>query len=150
MRDDLRRMALFTSGLAEITRHRAEELVRSWVKTGDATREQAGAMAHDLMEWSRQNRKELLRLVRTEIDAQVTSFGLATKQDLERLERKVERLEAVVARASNEAARAARKASSRAKKTTRKKSAGRSTARGTSSSGPRSTPSPDDGTTSSA
>jgi polyhydroxyalkanoate synthesis regulator phasin len=96
VRDDLRRMALFSSGVAELTRHRAEQLAR------------------DLLERSKENRSELMRLVRNEIQNQIASLGVATKRDVERLERRVARLEAQA-----KAKAPARKAT--AKKTTAKK-----------------------------
>lgn len=75
MRDEVRRMALFGSGVAELTRHRAEQLAR------------------DLVERSKQNRDELMKLITGEIRNQMTSLGVATKRDVERLERRVARLE---------------------------------------------------------
>lgn len=75
MRDDLRRVALFGSGVAELTRHRAEQL------------------AKDLIERSKQNRDELMKLIRGEIANQLASLGVATKRDLERIDRRVTRLE---------------------------------------------------------
>lgn len=75
MRDDLRRMALFGSGVAELTRNRAEQL------------------AKDLVERSKQNRDEILNLVRSEIRNQLSAVGVASKRDVERLERRVARLE---------------------------------------------------------
>jgi cell division protein FtsB len=68
-------MALFGSGVAELTRHRAEQLAR------------------DLVERSKQNRDELLKLIRGEIQNQIQALGVATTRDLERLERRVTRLE---------------------------------------------------------
>lgn len=76
MRDDLRRVALFGSGVAELTRHRAE------------------ALARDLIERSKENRSEFLRIIRDEISNQLESLGVATKRDVERLERRVARMEA--------------------------------------------------------
>lgn len=68
-------MALFGSGVAELTRHRAEQL------------------AKDLVERSKQNRGELMRLIRGEIQNQIQSLGVATERDFDRLERRVTRLE---------------------------------------------------------
>ncbi|MDQ4065463.1 MAG: hypothetical protein M3161_05395 [Actinomycetota bacterium] len=75
MRDDLKRMAMLGSGVAELTRNRAEQL------------------AKDLIARSNKNRSELVRLIRSEIANQLQSFGVATKRDVERLERRVARLE---------------------------------------------------------
>ena len=93
MLDELRRVALFTSGVAELTRHRAEQIVKDLVQRGDVRREQASAAVREIMDASRQSRQELVRFVRGEIQAQVANLGLASKRDLERLERRIARLE---------------------------------------------------------
>lgn len=96
MLDELKRVALFTSGVAELTRNRAEQFVKDWVKAGDVRRDQAQSLVMELVEWSRQNRRDLLQLMRSEIQSQIEALGLATKRDVERLERRVKRLEAGV------------------------------------------------------
>ncbi len=93
MLDDLRRVALFTSGVAELTRHRAEQIVRDLVQRGDVRREQASAAVREIMDASKQSRQELVRFVRDEIRAQVANLGVASKRDVERLERRIARLE---------------------------------------------------------
>ncbi len=85
-------MFLFTSGVAELTRHRAERIARDLVKAGDV-REQTSALVRDLLERNRQNRQELLRFLRDEVRNQVQNLGLAAQRDLDRLERRVARLE---------------------------------------------------------
>ena len=103
MRDDLRRMALFGSGVAELTRHRAEQIAR------------------DLLERSKQNRDEMLKVVRGEIQNQIASLGVATKRDLERMERRIARLE-------SNAKEAKKKSTSRATKSPPKSTKKKSTA----------------------
>lgn len=98
MRDEVRRMALFGSGVAELTRHRAEQLAR------------------ELLERSKQNRDEMLRLVRSEIENQIAHLGVPSKRDVERLERRITRLEAQVKEATRKTA-----AKKTAKKTVKKK-----------------------------
>ena len=93
MLDELRRVALFTSGVAELTRHRAEQIVKDLVQRGDVRREQASAAVREIMDASRQSRQELIRFVRGEIQAQVANLGVPSKRDLERLERRIARLE---------------------------------------------------------
>lgn len=125
LREELRRVAVFTSGLAEMTRNRAEDLVRDWVRS-DLRREQAQAMARDLLEWSNQNRKELTALVRGEIQSQLTNLGVVTRRDFDRLERRVASLEeSVRSLAASSAPRDApsRKATAGRKKSTRKQAA---------------------------
>jgi polyhydroxyalkanoate synthesis regulator phasin len=90
---ELRRVALFTSGVAELTRHRAEQIVKELVQQGDVRREQASAVVRDILDASRQSRHEFVRFVRSEIQAQIANLGVASKRDVERLERRVARLE---------------------------------------------------------
>ena len=109
MRDEVRRMALFGSGVAELTRHRAEQLAR------------------ELYERSKQNRDELLNLVRGEIQNQIKSLGLASKRDLERMERRVTRLESQLKDLSQ------KKSTTQRKKTTAHKPAAKTSATDTTS-----------------
>jgi polyhydroxyalkanoate synthesis regulator phasin len=93
MLDDLRRWALFGSGVAELTKSRAEQIVKELVSAGDVRRKQASGLVKELLEASRDNRKELIRLLRSEVQTQIEAVGLATKRDMERLDRRVKRLE---------------------------------------------------------
>lgn len=117
MLDEVRRLALFGSGVAELTRHQAEQIVKDLVKAGDVRRQQASSAARDLYDRSRENRKQLTSIVRTEIQNQIQNLGLASKRDLERLERRIARLE-----------------SERKKTTAKKSTAKKSTAKKTTSS----------------
>jgi polyhydroxyalkanoate synthesis regulator phasin len=93
VRDEIRRMALITSGVVELTRNRAEAIVRDLIKSGELPGGQATQVVRDLMERSKQNRNEILDLVRSELRNQIEAVGLASKRDIERLERRVARLE---------------------------------------------------------
>ena len=108
VRDEVRRMALFGSGVAELTRHRAEQLAR------------------DLLERSKQNRDEMLKLVRSEIQNQVANLGVPSKRDVDRLERRITRLEAQLKEATRKTP---------AKKTSKKKTPARTTSSTTSRGG---------------
>ena len=147
MLDEVRRLALFTSGIAELTRNRAEKIVRSW-GGGELSNARASTMVRQLVQTSKQNRSELLSLIRSEIKNQARTVGLADGREVERLERRVERLEEQLKserakRGGGTAKTTGRKSSSkkstrkRAKKTTagKKTAAGRkkTTARGGSS-----------------
>jgi polyhydroxyalkanoate synthesis regulator phasin len=93
MREELKRLALFTSGVAELTRNRAERLVKDLVSSGDVPHGQAGSLVREILKRSTENRRELVAFVRGEIENQVQNLGLASRRDVERLERKVARLE---------------------------------------------------------
>lgn len=137
MLDELRRVALFTSGVAELTRHQAERIVKDFVKSGDVRRKQASSAVKELMETSKVARTELARLIRSEIQNQIESLGLATKRDLERLDRRVGRLE--TERKKPATTKAAPKKST-AKKTTAKKSTAKGQGSTTSSNPAKRTP----------
>jgi polyhydroxyalkanoate synthesis regulator phasin len=86
-------MAMIGSGVVELTRNRAEQMVKGLVSSGDVSPSGAQAMVQDLVERSRQTRKELTRFVREEIKNQIEGLGLASTRELERIERRVSRLE---------------------------------------------------------
>ncbi|MBA2312039.1 MAG: hypothetical protein H0V97_04465 [Actinobacteria bacterium] len=126
MIDEMKRVGTFTSGIAELTRQRAEQIVKSLL--GDQPQERASAMVKQLVDASRENRKELLRMVRSEMSSQVDALGLATKKDLERLERRVARLE--VKRSAPPSTRSPKRAAKGdAKKTAARKTTKTSSAR---------------------
>jgi polyhydroxyalkanoate synthesis regulator phasin len=81
---DLFKSAL-DAGMAftQMTRQRAEAIVRDFVKTGEVSRDQATDWVEDLIERSRQNTELLLAVVRQEIDARLAT--LATRDDLAKL-----------------------------------------------------------------
>lgn len=112
MREELKRLALFTSGVAELTRNRAERLVRDLVNSGDVPHGQAGSLVGEILKRSSENRRELMSFVRGEIENQVQNLGLASRRDLERLERKVARLEERAKKDSGSAERPRSKTSS--------------------------------------
>jgi polyhydroxyalkanoate synthesis regulator phasin len=95
-----------------MTQARAEDLIRDLVRAGEVQAEQAQSVIDELLDRSRRNSERLIDAVRAEIRQQMASLGLATKNDVERLERRI---------AEVSAARGTRKA------TTKKASTRRST-----------------------
>jgi polyhydroxyalkanoate synthesis regulator phasin len=85
---------MFASGIGDLTRNRAEQIAKELVKSGDVRREQAAEWAKMLFDASRENRHEITRFVRSEIQNQVQALGLATSTDLERIEHRLDRIEA--------------------------------------------------------
>ena len=72
-----------------MTQARAEAIVKDFVKAGEVQAEQARETANELLERSRQNSEKLAESIRKEIKQQVSNLGLATKDDIARLERKI-------------------------------------------------------------
>ena len=102
--DLLKRLLDAGMTFAAMTQARAEDLVRDLVRAGEVQAEQAQTVIDELVDRSRRNSERLIDAVRAEIRQQMTSLGLATKSDVERLERRI---------ADVSAARSSRKATSR-------------------------------------
>jgi polyhydroxyalkanoate synthesis regulator phasin len=116
-----------------LTQSRAEAIVKDLVKAGEVQADQARDAVNELIERSRRTSERLLETVRSEVRDQITSLGLASQSDLDKLE---ERIAGVVSSATaslkgmadsaSGAARPAKKAAAKrapAKKTAAKKAA---------------------------
>lgn len=97
-----------------MTQARAEAIVKDLVKAGEVQSEQAQKFVEDLVSRSRKNTDRLLEQVRKEVQQQITNLGVATQDDIARLEKKI-------AAASKPAAKKASRKKSAAKKSTARK-----------------------------
>lgn len=106
---------------------RAEELVRDLVKAGEVQADQAREAVADLVDRSRRNSERLLETIRAEVREQVTSLGLASQEDLDRME---DRISGLVSAATANLRELAEKAPSRgtAKRAAKKAGGARKTA----------------------
>lgn len=86
-RDDLFRRS-FEAGTAflDMSRERAEALVKDLVKAGEVQKGKAQKAIDELLERSRKSGEELRQLIRREISEQIGALGLATRDDISRLE----------------------------------------------------------------
>ena len=86
------------AGLAftQLTRDRAESVVRDLVKAGAVQREKTEKAVEDLMDRSRKNSDQIVSLIRKEVRSQLSSLGFATKDDVARLERRLDTVAAKV------------------------------------------------------
>ena len=126
------------AGLAftALTQARAEELVKDLVRIGEVQADQAREAVTDLLERSRKNSEKLLETVRTEVRQQITSLGLATHADLDKIE---QRIASVIGTATGPAMAAAKKVPAKkkapAKKAAPKKAAAKKKAAGQAGAG---------------
>ncbi len=118
------------AGLAftALTQSRAEALVKDLVQAGEVQADQARDAVVDLLERSRRNSEKLLETVRHEVRQQITSLGLASQADLDRIEARISSLlgsaSAPVRKATGSAQKAtAKKATKKATASTTKKKA---------------------------
>ena len=133
--------ALMTAG--EVTRERAEAIVRDLIEAGDLQREQFEAWVERLLEWARASTEALVELVRNEVSNQLTSSGLVSQEDMSRIDARLDDLAGQLRAAAVTPARRAKKTAETvrkrapakrglAKKTTaRKRTAKRTTAKKT-------------------
>ena len=113
--DALSRYIEAAAGVTQVTKARAEQIVKQLTKQTQAISGPASGLVEDLLERSRENREALSALVRTETDRAIKAMGLATRGDVDRLQRQVADLK----RRLSESDTAAKKT---AKKTTAKRS----------------------------
>jgi len=92
MLDAIRR--LLEAGREALTPKKAEELARALVKEGQVRRDQAARLARDLATWSKRSSERFVETIRREVTRQISKSGMASKEDLEALKRRVRKLEA--------------------------------------------------------
>ena len=91
MLDTVRRYV--EAGREALTPKKAEELARALVQQGQARADQAGHIARDLIEWSRKSSERLRDAIGQEVKKQMAKAGVATKDEIESLKRRIRELE---------------------------------------------------------
>ena len=94
MRDALKSYLALAGGVSELTRQRAVTAAKALVTQGEATAEQVGALAEDLLAQTKQNREAVSALVTYEVDRTLARVGLAQADEVEQLTQRVRTLEA--------------------------------------------------------
>jgi polyhydroxyalkanoate synthesis regulator phasin len=117
--DGLRRYLEAGMALTQITRARAEELVRELIKTGEFERQRAQDWVEELMKASRERSEAFVATVRGEVRQQLKELGFTNVEDLAR------KVADILARSST----AARHATGRTVKKARKAGAAKAGAR---------------------
>jgi polyhydroxyalkanoate synthesis regulator phasin len=119
------------ASLSELTRVQAERVAGLLAKQGEVQSAQVGRVAEDMMRRTQKNREILTRLVQREVKRQLGLLGMATRDEVARLQQRVRALEQAVERSSQTATssfastsgRRARSASDGATTTTRTRAA---------------------------
>ncbi|WP_436796129.1 phasin family protein [Actinospongicola halichondriae] len=73
----------------QMTQTCAEAIVKDLVKAGEVQTQRAEELVNQLVERSRTNTDKFLEVVRKEVRDQIAGLGLATKDDIARLEQKL-------------------------------------------------------------
>jgi len=88
--DLFRRSVEIGTSFVDMTRERAEAVVKEWVDAGDLGRAKAKTAVDDLLDRSHRITDELRSMIRREISEQLSALGVATAGDLARLEAKID------------------------------------------------------------
>jgi polyhydroxyalkanoate synthesis regulator phasin len=105
----------------ELRRSQARKLASDLVAQGQLARDQVSAYVDDLVEASRRRSEQLRAIVRAEVERQLGIIGVATKRDLDALERRVRAASGAKSTRGSDTKRAAKKTA--AKRTPAKKTA---------------------------
>ena len=101
MRDALKAYLALASGVTELTRQRAVAAAKALVSQGEATAEQVGGLAEDLLAQTKHNREAVRSLVTYEVDRTLGRVGLASAEEVAQLTERVRALEAQLGAASS-------------------------------------------------
>ena len=126
--DGLRRYVDAATALTQITRSRAEELVRELIKAGELERHRAQDWVEDLVKTSRDRSEALVGTVRGEVRHQLKELGFTNVDDL------AKKVADILARSSAAGRQATHRSAGKVKKTGSKK--GGSGKSGPAKSGP--------------
>ena len=119
------------ASLSDLTRTQAERVAALLAKQGEVQSAQVGRVAEDLLRRTQKNREIMSRLVQREVKRQLGVLGMATRDEVARLQQRVRALEHAVERGSRTPAAspkpaASAKAATRSRPATTAKAATRS------------------------
>ncbi|MGH2812473.1 MAG: hypothetical protein ACRDI1_07145 [Actinomycetota bacterium] len=107
MIEALRALLEVVSGVAEVPRRRAQRIARDIVSQSGERASAVSQLAEDIVKRSRENAEMLRSMVSSEIRRQIRSLGLATREDVDRVAKRVRELERMsAARAKRPTAKA--------------------------------------------
>ena len=92
MFETLDKVMLAGLGALAMTRERAEKIFDEYLARGQADRGSKSGFVKELMDHADKTRKEMEKLVSDQVNAAVGKLKLATKEDVERLEKKLDKL----------------------------------------------------------
>ena len=79
-------------GALTMTRERAEKMFDEYLNKGQAVKENRSGFVKDVMDGAERTRAELQKLIADQVRQTVSGLHLASKEDVERLERKLDEL----------------------------------------------------------
>lgn len=146
MLEQVRNAIQLASGLAEVPRRRAEQFARGLADRGELGPNQISSLVEEIVKRSKENAQMVQALVSSEVKRQVKALGLATRDDIDRINRRlfglakgddldrlIRRIEKLESALETRPARSPAKPAARATKTAKRKTAGSTKTAGSSS-----------------
>jgi polyhydroxyalkanoate synthesis regulator phasin len=127
--DDMRKT--FEAALGNLTPARAQELAKGFLEPG-AAKDQIAKSAADILEWSQRNRQRLRSAIQDEIRDQMRQMGVATRDELDGLRKRVRDLERAAGMTASGRRRTTAKKTSAKRRSTAKRPSASSGSTGTS------------------
>jgi polyhydroxyalkanoate synthesis regulator phasin len=97
MNEALQRYVDAASGVTNLTKSKAEQLAKQLVRSGEVASDQVGDLVDQLMERRRKNQEAVSAMVKSETSRAVRAMGLATRSEVERLQKQVADLKREIA-----------------------------------------------------
>lgn len=92
MIDLLKKTVLLGLGAITVTKDKVEVLVDELIKKGELAKDERSKAIQDLLKKAAEQEKILIDKISTEVNKAIAKLGIPTKQDLERLEKKIDTL----------------------------------------------------------
>jgi len=91
---DIIKKALFLGiGAASVTREKVEEIVDELIKRGEVAKNERSQVVKDFLNKVEDQEKAVMKKIEQEVEKAVTKLNIATKKDIEKLEKKIATLE---------------------------------------------------------
>ena len=92
MFDIFKKGVLMGLGAITITKEKVEEVVDELIKKGELAKDERSNAIQDLLKKAEEQEKVLIDKVSAEVNKAIEKLGVPTKQDLERLEKRIDEL----------------------------------------------------------
>ena len=92
MFDLFKKTVLMGLGAMTITKEKAENLVDELIKKGELAKDKRSKAIQDLLEKANEQEKEISDKIGDAVNKSIEKLGIPTKQDFERLEKKIDEL----------------------------------------------------------
>ncbi|HAF71025.1 MAG: Uncharacterized protein XD60_0410 [Acetothermia bacterium 64_32] len=88
-----RKAILLGLGALELTREKVESFVDELVKRGEASAKEKTGLVDELLKAAEEEEKKAMEKISSALKGAISELGLATKEDLQGIERRLERIE---------------------------------------------------------